>query len=70
MMNVKRTLTIALLLTMCFSLGADTTPQAKLPDIKTPDLSGLQTFEVLRVVDGDTISIRAQRNEVKVTPSP
>jgi len=66
MMNMKRTLTVALLLTTCFSLGADSTPQAKLPEIKTPDLAGLQTFDVVRVVDGDTISIRVQRNEVKV----
>ena len=66
MMNMKRTLTIALLLTAGFSQSADPKPQAKLPDIKTPDLAGLQTFDVVRVVDGDTISIRGQRDEVKV----
>lgn len=49
-----------------FSIGGVDISSSSIPEIPTPDLSTLQVCRVSRVVDGDTLVVLSEKEEIKI----
>ena len=66
MKKTYATITICLL-AACLTFAADTPTQSKLPKFEAPKFTGVTAYPVLRVVDGDTIVVLAEKSKTSIS---